>query len=61
MRNISKNVNNERKNKMLYYIVMTQEWRGEVEAENEEDALEIADMFFSQQEVDESVVVLKED
>ena len=61
MRNISKNVNNERKNKMLYYIVMTQEWRGEVEAENEDDALEIADMFFSQQEVDESVVVLKED
>lgn len=45
---------------MLYYIVMIQEWRGEVEAENEEDALEIADMFFSQQEVDESVVVLKE-
>ena len=61
MRNIQKNVNNERKNKMLYYIVMTQEWRGEVEAENEDDALEIADMYFSQQEVDESVVVLKED
>ena len=61
MKNIQKNVNNERKNKMLYYIVMTQEWRGEVEAENEDDALEIADMFFSQQEVDESVVVLKED
>ena len=46
---------------MLYYIQMTQEWRGEVEAENEDDALEIADMFFSQQEVDASVVVLKED
>ena len=61
MKNIQKNVNNERKNKMLYYIVMTQEWRGEVEAENEDDALEIADMYFSQQEVDESVVVLKED
>ena len=46
---------------MLYYIEITQEWRGDIEAENEEDALEIADMFFSQQEVDESVVVLKGD
>lgn len=46
---------------MLYYIEMTQQWCGEVEAENEDDALEIADMFFSQQEVDESLVVLRED
>ena len=46
---------------MLYYIELIQEWRGDIEAENEDDALEIADTFFSQQEVDTSVVVLKED
>lgn len=46
---------------MKYYIEMIQEWRGEIEAEDEDDALEIADMFFSQQEVDTTLVVLKED
>lgn len=46
---------------MLYYIEMMQEWRGEIEADNEDDALEIADMYFSQQEVDTTLVVLKED
>ena len=46
---------------MLYYIEMIQEWRGEIEAENEDDALEIADIFFSQQEVDATLVILKED
>lgn len=46
---------------MKYYIEMIQEWRGEIEAEDEEDALEIADMFYSQQEVDTTLVVLKED
>ena len=46
---------------MLYYIEMIQEWRGDIEADNEDDALEIADMFYSQQEVDTTLVVLKED
>lgn len=46
---------------MLYYIEMMQEWRGEIEADNEDDALEIADMYFSQQEVDTTLVVLRED
>lgn len=46
---------------MLYYIEMIQEWRGNIEADNEDDALEIADMFYSQQEVDTTLVVLKED
>jgi len=46
---------------MLYYIEMMQEWRGNIEADNEDDALEIADMYFSQQEVDTTLVILKED
>ena len=46
---------------MLYYIEVSQEWRGEIEAENEDDALEIADTYFSQQEIDRLLVVLKED
>lgn len=46
---------------MLYYIEVIQEWRGEIEAENEDDALEIADTYFSQQEIDRCLVVLKED
>jgi len=46
---------------MLYYIEMMQEWRGDIEADNEDDALEIADMYFSQQEVDTTLVILKED
>lgn len=46
---------------MLYYIEMIQEWRGEIEAENEDDALEIADISFSQQEVGITLIERKED
>ena len=46
---------------MLYYIEVSQEWCGEIEAENEDDALEIADTYFNQQEIDRLLVVLKED
>ncbi len=46
---------------MLYYIEVTQEWRGDIEAKNEEEAIEIAETYFNQQEVDISIVVLKED
>lgn len=45
---------------MLYHIEMIQKWCGDIIAENEDDALETADMFFSQQEVNTSVIMLKE-
>ena len=45
---------------MIYYIEMTQSWYGEIEADSEEVALEMADIEFSHEEVITTIEVLEE-